>query len=114
MIATRQRYGKGIEMRTPIDPRPIGQRTRPTILTTLTPADRVPSVGTQLSADRSADLTSTGRRIDNRTIRDDLDDRADAGDPVALSHGFGTRRPEPLNLWDQSADSLPETWSTPR
>ena len=87
---------------------------RSDILTGLTPADRIPSHGTQLSADRSADITSTGLRIDNRTVRDDLDARADAGDPIARSHGFGTRRPETLNLWDQSADSLPETWSTPR
>lgn len=80
-----------------------------------TPAERIPSHGTQLSADRSADITNTGLRIDNRTVRDLLDARADAGDPLARSHGFGTdARPVALNLWDTSPDSLPETWSTPR
>ena len=75
-----------------------------------TPAERIPSHGTQLSADRSADITSTGLRIDNRTVRDDLDARADAADPIARSHGFGTR-PVALNLWDTSADSLPDGWT---
>lgn len=76
------------------------------ILSPITEAQRVPSIGHQL------------------TIRDDLHARADAGDPIALSHGFGgatqpdqepraafDRKPVPLNLWDTSADSIPETWS---
>jgi hypothetical protein len=108
---------------------------RESILTTITPADRIPSHGTQLSADRSADVTSTGLRIDNRTITDDLNARAAY---IDRTHGPATYcvpscsrcapcprcgfigaghvhsaapAPVALNLWDTSADSIPETWS---
>lgn len=65
------------------------------ILTTVRPQDRIPSHGTQLSADGTADLDSR---------------RPTFGRP-ALPPARGTA---PLNLWDASADSLPETWSPTR
>ena len=66
------------------------------ILTTIRPADRIPSHGRQLTVDGTPGPTREPSR------------------PT-----FGTPMPaptagRPLNLWDQSADSLPETWSTPR
>lgn len=72
------------------------------ILTGIRPADRVPSVGVQLSTDGTADLTRTG----------------------ATRPAFGVLPPargaQPINLWDKpinlwdNAGALPETWETTR
>jgi hypothetical protein len=68
---------------------------RESILTTITPAERIPSHGRQLTVDGTP---GPGRP-----------------EPVtwAERHGFDdvVRRPEPLNLWDTSPESIPETWS---
>lgn len=66
------------------------------ILTTIRPADRIPSHGVQLSADGTADLSRTGRPV------------------PTFGQAPAPRRVEPLNLWDTSPDSIPETWSTDR
>ena len=75
------------------------------ILTTIRHADRAPSTGRQLSMDGTGDLVAP-----------------DAADTLRICrwHGLVPRdhwcatAPQPLNLWDTSADSIPETWSTPR
>lgn len=64
--------------------------------TTVQPADRIPSHGTQTSMDGTADLS----RGPSRPL---------FGRPMPAPD-----RAAPLNLWDTSADSIPETWSTPR
>lgn len=66
------------------------------ILTTLTPQDRIPSVGRQLTVDGTPGPT----REPSRPLFGRPAPAPAAGDP--------------LNLWDTSADSIPETWSTPR
>ena len=67
---------------------------RPSILTAVTPADRIPSHGQQLTVDGTP---GPSRRPEPPTF----------GTPAPS-------RPATLNLWDQSADSIPETWSMPR
>lgn len=64
------------------------------ILTTVRPADRIPSIGRQLTVDGTP---GPSRRPEPPAF----------GSPARTA-------PATLNLWDQSADSLPETWSTPR
>lgn len=76
-----------------IAPRRTLAAERPSILTTLTPQDRIPSVGVQLSTDGTADLSRTGRPV------------------PAFGAAPAARGAAPLNLWDTSADNLPETWS---
>ncbi len=66
------------------------------ILTTIRPADRIPSVGRQMTIDGTPGPTR---------------------EPGRPTFGTPMRAPDagvPLNLWDQSADSLPETWRSPR
>ena len=80
MRAVRQRYAESLNP-----------------FTAIAPADRVPSHGTQLSADGTADLSArTGRPVPT------------FGQPSRPA------APVALNLWDTSADSIPETWSTDR
>ncbi len=92
------------------------------ILTTIRPADRIPSVGEQLSIVPEA-LTCwrcRGWRPRTPCYCADLVEADRLGVSVSGLVEARTiaptieRRPEPLNLWDQSADSLPETWSAPR
>jgi len=60
------------------------------ILTAITPAQRVPSIGRQLTLEPDPEP---------RPMRPMFA-------PAAI-----TTRPETMNLWDTSADSIPETWS---
>jgi hypothetical protein len=82
---------------------------RDDILTTVRPQDRIPSHGTQLSADGTADLTGepvwTGPR--------DLADHRNEWE-AHLRAVDAYRAAAYLNLWDTSPDSLPETWSLDR
>lgn len=79
-----------------IAPRARLTAERPSILTTIRPADRIPSHGRQLTVDGTPGPTrELGRPLFGRPMA-----APTAGDP--------------LNLWDTSPDSLPETWSTPR
>ena len=75
------------------------------ILTTITPAQRVPSIGTQLTMPAGAGdwapsccphcgFTGRDHRHSLPPVRPTIE-----------------RAPQPLNLWDTSADSIPETWS---
>lgn len=66
------------------------------ILTTITDAQRVPSIGTQLPAFGADPLPALTW--------------AERYQPAARVE----RAPVALNLWDTSADSIPETWSTDR
>lgn len=67
------------------------------ILSTLTPADRIPSIGTQLTIGDP----------EPEPVRPPLQ-------TWSAMRAERERQPVPLNLWDTSADSIPETWSTPR
>ena len=67
------------------------------ILTRLTPADRIPSHGQQLTVDGTPGPAAPMRF-----------------QPPTFGEPAPSGRPVTLNLWDQSADSLPETWSLDR
>ncbi len=97
------------------------------ILTTIRPADRIPSHGRQLTVDGTPGPSAEHSPL-CRARRGACEPRpcrrcgrengcnltpccaCMAAEPIA----HPIMRPQPLNLWDQSADSLPETWSTPR
>lgn len=94
------------------------------ILTTVRPQDRIPSHGQQLTVDGTPGPAR--RHPGSWPIRSQActdgnhprcrDARARTGAAAYCVCECHQPKPAPvtLNLWDQSADSLPETWSTPR
>ena len=78
----------------------------PAILSTITEAQRVPSIGVQLTIETDPEracwcgMTLTAEHRATRHPASPLTDR-----PAII------RRPVALNLWDTSADSIPEGWT---
>ena len=104
---------------------------RESILTTIRPQDRIPSHGTQLTADGTANVSAPCWSYGDPSTRPDglcrdcgkidptevpdIHDPAWAGNTKPMEAIFhappNARTVVPLNLWDTSAESIPETWS---